>query len=163
MSLTAKTEFDASVVSTSAKYDDFVTMSVAGQLFGIPVLTIQDVLGPQRITRVPLAQPEIAGSLNLRGRIVTAIDFRTRMGLEPRPHGEDGMNVVVEVEGEQYSLVVDSVGEVLSPAPDHFEHTPATLDPIWRQIAAGVYRLDDRLMVVVDVAKLLEIEQAEAA
>jgi purine-binding chemotaxis protein CheW len=163
MSQTANIETGAEPTSTGVNSNDFVTMSVAGQLFGIPVLTVQDVLGPQRITRVPLAPREIAGSLNLRGRIVTAIDFRTRMGLAPRPPGEEGMNVVVEVAGELYSLLVDSVGEVLSPAPDDFEHTPATLDPMWRQIAAGMYRLDDQLMIVADVAKLLDIEQAEAA
>jgi len=142
---------------------DFVSMSVAGQLFGIPVLTVQDVLGPQRMTRVPLAPPEVAGSLNLRGRIVTAIDFRTRLGLGPRPAGEDGMNVVVECGGEPYSLIVDTVGEVLSFAPEDREQTPATLDIVWRHIAAGIYRLDDQLMVVIDVAKLLDMGQSEAA
>ena len=142
---------------------DFVSMSVAGQLFGIPVLTVQDVLGPQRMTRVPLAPPEVAGSLNLRGRIVTAIDFRIRLGLGPRPEGEAGMNVVVEIGGEPYSLIVDTVGEVLSFSPDDREQTPASLDNVWRSIAAGIYRLDDRLMVVIDVAKLLDMGQSEAA
>ena len=142
---------------------DFVSMSVAGQLFGIPVLTVPDVLGPQQMTRVPLAPPEIAGSLNLRGRIVTAIDFRTRLGLEPRPETEQGMNVVVENSGELYSLIVDSVGEVLSFSPDDYEHLPATVDPRWSQISAGIYQLDDQLMVVIDVAKLLVLERAEAA
>ena len=143
---------------------DFVSMSLAGQLFGIPVLTVQDVLGPQRMTRVPLAPPEVAGSLNLRGRIVTAIDFRTRLGLGPRPAGEEGMNVVVEIGGEPYSLIVDTVGEVLSFSPDDREQTPASLDSVWRYIAAGIYRLDDQLMVVIDVAKLLDKgQQSEAA
>ncbi len=143
---------------------DFVSMSVAGQLFGIPVLTVQDVLGPQRMTRVPLAPPEVAGSLNLRGRIVTAIDFRIRLGLGPRPEGEEGMNVVVEIGGEPYSLIVDTVGEVQSFAADDREQTPASLDSVWRSIAAGIYRLDDKLMVVIDVAKLLDMgQQSEAA
>lgn len=142
---------------------DFVTMTVAGQLFGLPVLTVQDVLGPQQITKVPLAPPEVAGSLNLRGRIVTAIDVRTRLGLKPRPAGDDGMNIVVEDVHELYSLIIDSVGEVLSLSPDDFEVTPATIDPAWRLIAAGVYRLDDRLMIVIDVAKLLSLSHAEAA
>ena len=142
---------------------DFMSMSVAGQLFGIPVLTVQDVLGPQRMTRVPLAPPEVAGSLNLRGRIVTAIDFRIRLGLGPRPEGEEGMNVVVEIGGEPYSLIVDTVGEVLRFSPDDREQTPASLDNVWRSIAAGIYRMDDRLMVVIDVAKLLDMGRSEAA
>src|SRR3546814_3480216 len=93
---------------------DYVTMTIAGQLFGIPVLTVQDILGPQKITRIPLAPPEVAGSLNLRGRIVTAMDVRLRLGLAPRAEGEPAMSGVVDQRGESYSLLVDSVGEVLS-------------------------------------------------
>ncbi|HAI31166.1 MAG TPA: chemotaxis protein CheW, partial [Thalassospira sp.] len=71
---------------------------------GIPVLTVQDVLGPQRITRIPLSPPEVAGSLNLRGRIVTAIDVRKRLGLRDREDDEPGMSIVVDEGGELYSL-----------------------------------------------------------
>jgi purine-binding chemotaxis protein CheW len=143
---------------------DFVTMTIHNQLFGIPVLTVQDVLGPQKITRIPLASPEVAGALNLRGRIVTAIDVRKRLGL---PHAEDGaksMSVVVDFRGELYSLIIDSVGEVLSLPPDSFERNPATLDPAWREVSAGVYRLKSQLLVVLDVARLLNFgKRAEAA
>ena len=142
---------------------NFVSVFVAGQLFGIPVLTVQAVLGPQPMTRIPLAPPEVAGSLNLRGRIVTAIDLRTRLGLEPRSDGDGGMNVVVEVGAELYSLIVDSVGEAQSFAAEDYEHTPATLDPRWCQIVDGIYRLDDRLMIVADVTKLIEMRYVEAA
>ncbi|HEX6979939.1 MAG TPA: chemotaxis protein CheW [Alphaproteobacteria bacterium] len=142
---------------------DFVSMTVADQLFGIPVLTVQDVLGEQRITRVPLAPPEVAGTLNLRGRIVTAIDMRRRLGLPPRAAGHAGMNVVVDRGGELYSLIVDSVGEVLSLAAELFERNPPTLDPSWREVSTGVYRLQQELMVVLDVERLLDIKRAEAA
>ena len=142
---------------------EFVSMTVAGQLFGIPVLTVQDVLGEQRITRVPLALPEVAGTLNLRGRIVTAIDMRHRLGIEPRPQGVSAMNVVVDRAGELYSLIVDSVGEVLSLDADRYERNPSTLDDVWREFSGGVYRLDNELMVVLDVARLLDIKRAEAA
>ena len=93
---------------------DYVSIFIAGQMFGIPVLQVQDVLGPQRITRIPLAPPEVAGSLNLRGRIVTAIDVRTRLKLPKNAEGKESMSVVVDQGGEQYSLLVDNVGEVLS-------------------------------------------------
>src|SRR4051794_12660711 len=89
-----------------AEVSDFVTFTVAGQLFGIPVLQVHDVLGPQSITRVPLAPPEIAGSLNLRGRIVTAIDLRRRLGLEPPADPRQAMSVVVELGSQSYSLMV---------------------------------------------------------
>lgn len=141
----------------------FVTMTVAGQLFGIPVLQVQDVLGAQRLTRIPLAPPEVAGSLNLRGRIVTAIDVRTRLGLPQRPADMKGMSVVVDLNGELYSLVIDQVGEVLSLAKDTFEANPPTLDPRWREVSRGIYRLKGQLLVVIDVAQLLTLSRASAA
>jgi purine-binding chemotaxis protein CheW len=142
---------------------EFVTMTVAGQLFGIPVLTVQDVLGEQRITCVPLALPEVAGTLNLRGRIVTAIDMRRRLRLPPRDQESAAMNVVVDRAGELYSLIVDSVGEVLSLPAEQFERNPPTLEATWREVSVGVYRLENGLMVVLDVNRLLDIKRAEAA
>jgi len=136
---------------------DFVTMTVAGQLFGIPVLQVRDVLGPQRLTRVPLAPPEVAGSLNLRGRIVTSIDVRVRLGIPPRPADQRGMSVVVDLQGELYSLMVDTVGEVLSLQEQTFETSPSTLDPRWRDVSRGIYRLKDQLLVVIEIEQLLKL------
>ena len=141
----------------------FVTMTVEGQLFGIPVLSVQDVLAKQRIANVPLAHPVVAGLINLRGRIVTAIDLRRRMGLKDRPAGANSMNVVVEHGPELYSLIIDSIGEVLTVPSDKFERNLATLDPLWRSFADGIYRLDDRLLVILDIGRLLEFGEAEAA
>ena len=142
---------------------DFVTMTIANQLFGIPVLQVQDVLGHQRITRIPLAPPEVAGSLNLRGRIVTAIDVRLRLGLPGRDKGKPEMSIVVDLRGELYSLIVDAVGEVLSLSTDDFERNPATLDARWREVSTGIYRLNNQLMVVLDVSRLLNFANLEAA
>lgn len=142
---------------------EFVTMTIAGQLFGIPVLTVQDVLGPQKITRIPLASREVAGALNLRGRIVTAIDVRLRLGLDPRPDDDPGMSVVVEYDGELYSLVIDSVGEVLSVPIADYERNPPTLDQRWREVSGGVYRLKDKLLIELEVDKLLDFGEAAAA
>jgi purine-binding chemotaxis protein CheW len=149
-------------VSTGGS-QDYVTMTIADQLFGIPVLQVQDVLGHQRITRIPLAPPEVAGSLNLRGRIVTAIDVRLRLNLSPRQKGKSGMSIVVDLRGELYSLMVDSVGEVLSLSNDDFERNPATLDSRWREVSTGIYRLNGQLMVVLDVPRLLNFTNMEAA
>jgi len=142
---------------------DYVTMTVADQLFGIPVLTVQDVLGPQRITRIPLSPPEIAGALNLRGRIVTAIDVRRRLSLPARSADTSSMSVVVDHKGELYSLIVDAVGEVMSLPADSYERNPATLDPRWREVSGGIYRLKGKLLVVLEVARLLEMRRADAA
>jgi purine-binding chemotaxis protein CheW len=142
--------------------EDFVTMSVAGQTFGIPVMHVRDVLGPQRITRVPLAPPEIAGSLNLRGRIVTAVNMRQRLSLPSEDFVEKAMAVVVEHEDEPYSLLVDEVGEVLSLSESQRDANPATLDPKWRQIADGLYRLEGNLLIVLNIGAVLGAIRADA-
>ena len=142
---------------------EYVTMTVADQLFGIPVLTVQDVLGPQRITRIPLSPQEIAGALNLRGRIVTAIDVRRRLALPARSADTSSMSVVVDHKGELYSLIVDAVGEVMSLPADSYERNPATLDPRWREVSGGIYRLKGKLLVVLEVPRLLEMRRADAA
>jgi purine-binding chemotaxis protein CheW len=142
---------------------EFVTIYVGSQLCGIPVLKVRDVLGPQKITRVPLAPPEVAGLLNLRGRIVTAIDLRRRLGLGPRPEEDKGMSVVVEQRGELYSLMVDSVGEVLNLPAAAFERNPATLDALWRRFSEGVYRLKEGLLVVLNGDSLLDYTDKAAA
>ncbi len=135
----------------------FVTLSVADQLCGIPVLAVRDVLGPQTITRIPLAPPEVAGSLNLRGRIVTAIDLRRRLQLPPAPTGAIQMSVVAEQGGELYALLVDQVSEVLSLPSRQFEHNPPTLPAEWARYSTGIYRLQGRLLAVLDVARLLAL------
>ena len=154
---------DSHLPATTGIQNDVVSMTVSGQLFGIPVMAVQDVLGPQRITRVPLAPPEVAGSLNLRGRIVTAIDVRRRLRLGARDKDQPGMNVVVECDGELYSLIVDSVGEVLSLPNAAYERNPATLDQVWREVSGGIYRLKEGLLLMVDVSKLIGSAKAEAA
>src|SRR4051812_47912748 len=150
--------------SGSAENRDYVTMSIGGQLFGIPVLKVQDVLGTQTITRVPLAPVEVAGSLNLRGRIVTAVDVRLRLGLPKRDSDKKAMSVVVEHEGELYSLLVDTVGEVLSLESRDYQRNPPTLNPRLREFSDGIYRLNDSLLVVLSVSSLLNFgNRADAA
>lgn len=143
--------------------EDYVTFVIADQLFGIPVLKVQDVLSSHRITRIPLAPPEIAGSLNLRGRIVTAFDVRQRLGLAIRDGENGGRSIVVENESELYSLMVDTVGEVLSLAANDYERNPPTLDPRIRAYSNGIYRLNDQLLVVLDVNALLDYGRVQAA
>ena len=147
----------------SAGNAEFVTFVIEGQLFGIPVLGVQDVLAAHKITRIALAPSEIAGSLNLRGRIVTAFDVRRRLGLKPRDRSEESMSIVVEHGGELYSLLVDSVGEVLALSVDDYEKNPPTLAAGIRDYSSGIYRLDQQLLVVLDVDRLLDYEPALVA
>lgn len=163
----AETELNGmagAAVASNGEQRDYVTMSIGGQLFGIPVLKVQDVLGSQTITRVPLAPVEVAGSLNLRGRIVTAVDVRLRLGLPKRENDKAAMSVVVEHENELYSLLVDSVGEVLSLESRDYQRNPPTLNPRLREFSDGIYRLNDSLLVVLSVSSLLNFgNRADAA
>ena len=138
----------------------YVTLTVAGQLCGIPVLGVRDVLADQAIARIPLAPGEVAGSLNLRGRIVTAIDLRRRLDLPPADPGARRMSVVTEQGGELYALLVDQVAEVMSLPGSAFEPCPPTLPAVWAEHSRGVFRLEGRLLVVLDVAHLLDIAVA---
>lgn len=155
MSLAAETSRHDNVRNITDQSEDFLTIVIAEQRFGIPILQVQDVLGEQSVTKVPLAPPEVAGSLNLRGRIVTAIDVRKRLGMDSDYDEDKSMSVVVEHDNELYSLIIDRVGDVLTLKSSDFENTPATLDPVWREISSGIYRLKGELLVVLDVPKFL--------
>ncbi len=121
--MTSKTE------TTEGAVSEFVTAVIGGQLFGLPISRVQDVFMPERLTRVPLSSGEIAGVLNLRGRIVTVVDMRARLGL---PKNDDGR-------------------------PPMAVENPVNLDPRMTKLAGGVHRLDGQLMVVLDVDRVLEI------
>ena len=140
---------------------EFVTAMIGGQLFGLPIQRVQDVFIPERLTRVPLAPPEIAGVLNLRGRIVTLIDMRGRFGLDQRSGGAALMAIGVEVGGESYGLLIDSVGEVLKLDDSTREPNPINLDPRLARVSAGIHRLEGQLLMVVDVDRVLDIGAKE--
>ncbi|MGE0629709.1 MAG: chemotaxis protein CheW [Hyphomicrobiaceae bacterium] len=141
--------------SDSKDEAEYVTVTIAGQLFGLPIERVQDVFMPGRLTPVPLAPEEIAGVLNLRGRIVTAIDMRCRLSMPKRTENGDPMAVGIDCGGESYGLLIDAVGEVLRLRTDGCEAVPVNLDPRLAQVAAGVHRLEDQLLVVLDVERLL--------
>jgi len=142
---------------------EYVTTTIGGQLFGLPISRVQDVFMPERLTRVPLASDDVAGVLNLRGRIVTAIDMRARLGLSKEDTGRPPMAVGVELRGESYGLLIDSIGEVMKLPDDGREVNPVNLDPRMAKMSAGVHRLDGQLMVVLDVERVLEIASDKLA
>lgn len=138
--------------------DVFLTLSVAGQACAVPVLLVRDVLGAHAITRIPMAPGEVAGSLNLRGRIVTALDLRLRLGLPARQaEAPPAMSVVVEQGGELYALLVDQVGEVVPLPARSFAANPPTLDPLWRDVSRGVHRQEGHLVIALDIGRVLAI------
>jgi purine-binding chemotaxis protein CheW len=149
--------------NTDHNLNEYVTGMVGGQLFGLPIRRVQDVFIPDRLTRVPLAPPEIAGVLNLRGRIVTLIDMRLRLGLDRRDDNAAPMAVGVESRGESYGLMIDSVGEVLKFDNTLCERNPINLDPRLASVSSGIYRMDGQLLVVLDVDRVLDIAPAGIA
>ena len=142
---------------------EYVTAMIGGQLFGLPILRVQDVFVPERLTRVPLAPTEIAGVLNLRGRIVTLVDMRCRLGLGRRDDEQAAMAVGVESRGESYGLLIDGVGEVLKLDNIAWEPNPTNLDPRLASVSTGIYRLDGQLLMVLDVDRVLDIAVKAAA
>ena len=137
---------------------EFVTVHIGEQLFGLPINRVHDVFLPESITLVPLAPRDVAGVLNLRGRIVTAIDMRGRLGMPPRDAEETPMAVGIEYGGESFGLLIDSVGEVLRLSTAELESNPR-----WARVSAGVYRLEGRLMVILNVDRVLSMEAAAFA
>ena len=141
---------------------EYVTAMIGGQLFGLSILRVQDVFIPERLTRVPLAPPEVAGVLNLRGRIVTLINMRCLLGLEQRSDASPQMAIGVEARGESYGLLIDSVGEVLKLDDAAREPNPSNLDPRLARVSAGIHRLEGQLLMVVNVDRVLDTGQKKA-
>ncbi|HEY8275417.1 MAG TPA: chemotaxis protein CheW [Methyloceanibacter sp.] len=142
-----------------AEERDFVTVVTAGQVFGLNLDRVRDVFMPRGLSPVPLAPPEVAGLLNLRGRIVTAVDLRRRLGLGPHHGSTAPVAVGIEDRGEHYGLIVDAFGEVLRLPRSRRETNPVNLDERWATICDGVYQLEDGLMVVIDVDKVLAFDR----
>ncbi len=141
----------------------YVTVVTAGQLFGLRLEHVRDVFVPRGLSKVPLAPPEVAGLLNLRGRIVTALDLRRRLGLPPREDGTAPIAIGMEQRGELYGLIVDRAGDVLHLERSTYEANPVNLDRRWAHVCSGVHRLEQDLMVVLDVEKVLDFNQFDAA
>ena len=142
------------------KSSQFATFFVADLFFGVDVLCVQEVLRFQQMTNVPKAPEVIEGLINLRGQIVTAIDMRRRLRLPPRGGDLAPMNMVVRTEDGAVSLLVDEIGDVLDVDSATWERTPESLDGCARELIRGVYKLKDRLLLVLNTDKTVEIATA---
>lgn len=140
-----------------SKSELIVSLLVGGQLCGLPVSAVRDVLGPQVVTRVPLAAPEIAGNLNLRGRIVTTIDLRKRLGQHVAADAPPAMSVVTEHGKELYALLVDRVMEVIEVRSQTVGPLPPTMAAGWARFGTGVYQVADGLLIMLDVERVLAL------
>ena len=133
------------------------TFFLDGHLFGVDVVEVQEIISPQQMTRVPLAPPAVAGLLNVRGQLVTAIDLRRRLELRDRPADRLPVNVVVSTDDGAVSLLVDEIGDVLNVTGEGFERVPETLKGAARDLIRGVYKLDGRLLLILDTARAVTV------
>jgi purine-binding chemotaxis protein CheW len=127
------------------------TFVLAGSHYAVDVRHVQEALRSQPRTAVPLAPAGVAGLVNLRGQVVLTVDLRVALGMPPLARDADPMMVVVQVGGEPVSLLVDEIGDVLDVDDDRFEAPPDTLAPGLRDLIVGAYKLDDRLLLALDV------------
>jgi purine-binding chemotaxis protein CheW len=143
---------------------EYVTVMVGDQMFGLPIDRVHDVFIASALTDVPLAPREIVGLLNLRGRVVTAMCLRRRLGLPDCQKDGRNMAVGLEHQGESYGLLVDEVGEVMKLGVETHEPNPVHMDPRWVKLSRGVHRLDEKLLIILDVDAVLSLEvQSQAA
>ena len=143
--------------TTHATEGEYVTVMVARQMFGLPIDRVHDVFIASALTGVPLAPREIVGLLNLRGRVVTAMCLRRRLGL-PEAESCREMAVGLEQHGESYGLLVDQVGEVMKLSSETLEPNPVHMDPRWVRLSRGVHRLEGELLIILDVDAVLALE-----
>jgi purine-binding chemotaxis protein CheW len=152
-------------MTTQARHEvaasQLCTFMLGGELFGIDVLRVQEVLRCQETTRVPLAAEAVRGLMNLRGQIVTAVDLRSRLGLAPRDEDSAPMNVVLRTDEGAVSLLVDEIGDVLEVDEQHLERPPDTLAPAFRELIRGVYKLNKKLLLLLDTERSLRTVQAD--
>jgi purine-binding chemotaxis protein CheW len=141
-----------------ANTNQFCTFYLDNFFLGVEVLKVQEVIRYQAMTRVPLAQAVVKGLINLRGQIVTAIDLRRRLELPDRPEGELPMNVVIRTEEGTVSFLVDEIGDVLEAQEDQFEAPPETVRGVSRELIRGVYKMKDRLLLILDTEKAIALE-----
>jgi purine-binding chemotaxis protein CheW len=135
----------------------FCTFSLHKLFFGVEVQRVQEVIRYQPMTRVPLAPRVVRGLINLRGQIVTAIDLRRRLELPDGPPDRLPMNVVVRTGEGPMSLLVDEIGDVLEVAEEMFERLPETVKGVARELILGAYKLPDRLLLVLDLEKTVDL------
>ena len=133
----------------------FCTFEIDDHLLGVEVESVQEVIRHQEMTPVPLARPEISGLINLRGQIVTAMDLRRRLGFQDRTDDRLPPNVVIRAADGPVSLLVDEIGDVLDVDDDSFERPPDTVSEAARALIAGTYKLDGRLLLVLDTERVV--------
>ena len=137
--------------------ESYCTFRVDDLYFGVEVCQVQEVIRYQHTTRVPLAPAVVQGLMNLRGQIVTALSLRDRLGLSASDSDSRPMNVVIRTSDGPISLLVDEIGDVVQVDRDCFEPPPETLQGEQRSLISGAFKLDERLLLILDTDKVVHL------
>ena len=133
------------------------TFYIDEHYLGVPVEKVQEVVYSREMTRVPLAHPAVRGLVNLRGQLLTTIDLRCRLNL-PQATGDcRQVNVILRSQDSIVALLVDAMGDVLKLDETLLETPPETLDPFIRRLIQGVYKLDKRLLLILDTENTVDL------
>lgn len=136
-----------------------VSFKLQDEEFGVDILSVQEIIRMQPITAVPNAPVFVEGVINLRGRVIPIIDLRKRFGLKHKGHDKATRIVVVMIEQITVGLVVDEVSEVLRLSADTVEPPPPIVAGIESDYIKGVGKLEDRLLILLDINKILSKEE----
>jgi purine-binding chemotaxis protein CheW len=140
-----------------------VTFGLGSEEFAVDILAVQEINRMMSLTRVPQSPPEVEGVINLRGKIIPVVDLRKRFGMASAEKSEQSRIVVVEVHGRTIGFIVDRVSEVLRISSKIVEPAPSMVCSVDSDFIAGVGKLDDRLLILLDLAKLFSAETIDAA
>lgn len=156
MDIEAIKNIGGDLIAVGADVKEFITLKVGGQVFGMSVERVQDIIQPQKISVIPLSPDEVIGSLNLRGRIVTALNIRTLLGIKSEYDVKTCMSIVVEFDEDLYSFIVDGVGDVLALSPSQFLKNPENISQAWQDVSLGIFPHENELVVILDIEKVFE-------
>ena len=151
---------------TQKRQDDeliqLVTFSIGEEEFGVDILKVQEIIRTMEITKVPRAQAFVEGVINLRGKVIPIIDLRRRFGLVSKTHDKHTRIIVIEISNMIVGFVVDSVSEVLRIPAATVEPPPPVVAGVESEYISGVGKLQARLLILLDLDKLLSSEDMEA-
>ena len=166
LQVTGAEQVTGDVTNTASTADDsedlkqLVSFIVGGEEFGISILRVQEIIRPMQITQVPHAPAFVEGIINLRGRIVPVVDLRQRFGFSSRENDSDTRILVLETEEQEVGFVADAVREVLQVDASTIEPAPQLAAPVEARYLRGVAKLEDRLLILLDLEGVLSREEA---
>ncbi|NMC48556.1 MAG: purine-binding chemotaxis protein CheW [Desulfovibrio sp.] len=144
-----------------AELMQLVTFSIGEEEFGVDILKVQEIIRMMEITKVPRAPDVVEGVINLRGKVIPIIDLRKRFGLSTRDHDKHTRIIVIEINNMIVGFVVDSVSEVLRIPSNTVEPPPPVVSGLESEYISGVGKLEDRLLILLDLDRLLSGEERE--